>query len=363
MRRLKLMGHLFMIVILLFGCSSLKSFSPNQILEKTLAASKKDEVSYYGEINVEIIGNEGKFEFEKATIKEWHRNGRVRNELDSSEDGEVILTSDGSVIQMYFVDHKKVIETTIDESDNYLLSPKEQFDQLLVMLRNTHNIETVGKETIADRSAFHLQATNREDKNSIFGNLDLWIDEEYWLPLKMVVKTGDIEMKMEFTKIDFDASFDDSLFVLDLPNDDSIEMINNVNDKIEISLDEIAEKFGKPVNVIEENDSWEISSIYLSKVNTLEHSELLEIDYKYKGVPSLIMLVSHIDESTPSVEVFGDITEKVTIREHEGYIIDSAEIVLLSWRENGLEYALQLINPKVNLSEIIKLAESMITIK
>lgn len=36
---------------------------------------------------------------------------------------------------------------------------------------------------------------------------------------------------------------------------------------------------------------------------------------------------------------------------------------MLSWRENGLEYAVQLINPKIDINELFKLAESMMTIK
>ena len=362
MRQLKLFGLLSVVVFLLFGCRSLHSFSPEQIVENTLSATEKSETSYYGEMEVTVKGGAGQ-NIDDGTIKEWVHNGKVRNELETDVDGEVVLVSDGEVIQMYFVDKDTVIETTIDESDQYLLSPKEQLDELLVMLRETHNIETVGKETITNRSTYHLKATSKEDKNSVIADLELWIDEEYWLPLKTVVKSGGLEIKMEYTKIDFKASFDESLFVLEIPDDDSIEFINTANANQVIALEEIPEHFGCPVHVIEEKEPWEISSIHLTKLSSLEQSELLEIDYKYKGVPSIILLVSYANEEDISIDMFGELSEKVTVRKEEGFLVQSSEIVMLSWRENGLEYVLQLINPQIDISELVKLAESMITIK
>lgn len=362
MRRIKLIVLLIVVVSLLFGCRSLQSFSPEQIIEKTLDATSDEEVSYYGEMDVLVKGGIDGEELEQAEIKEWKHNGQVRNELHSSEDGEIILVSDGKIIQMYLIEKGTVIETTIDEADNYLLSPKEQLDRLLVMLRDTHDIQTVGKDKIAERSAFHLKATSKAGTSSIFGDLELWVDEEYWLPLKTIITSGDLEIKMEYTKIEFDASFDSSLFVLDLPDDGSIEIINTVNEEQTITLDEIPERLGRPVHVIEEKDSWEISSIHVTKVSTFDESEFVEIGYKYEGVPSIILLISYANEDEPSAEMFGDVTEKVTIRDNDGILIKSSEIVMLSWRENGLEYAFQLINPKIEISELQRLAESMITI-
>ncbi len=362
MKQLKLVVFLFVVVPLFFGCRSLQSFSPEQIIENAIMAEVQGDVSYYAEIDMKITSKNESLN-EVATIKEWRRNGLVRNELISDKEGEVIITANENDIHMYFVDKKKIVKTTMEDVGQYVLSPKEQFHELLNLLRKTHDIETVGKATIADRPAFHLKATTREGQNSIYGNIDLWIDVEYWLPLKMIMKSGSLELVIEFTEIDYDATFDDALFVLGEVEDAEIEVINSAPETLELTLEEVPEHFGKPVYVLEENDRWKISSIHLTKADSIQEHDLLQIDYTFNGVPSLSLLISQFQESDPTVDVFDDVTKKVTVRNQEGYLIDSAEIVMLSWRENGLEYAVQLINPKIDINELFKLAESMMTIK
>src|SRR5690606_39931345 len=114
LKQLKLVVFLFVVVPLFFGCRSLKSFSPEQIIETAIMAEVQGDVSYYAEIDMKITSKNESLN-EVATIKEWRRNGLVRNELISDKKGKVIITANENDIHMYFVDKKKIVKTTMED--------------------------------------------------------------------------------------------------------------------------------------------------------------------------------------------------------------------------------------------------------
>lgn len=367
MRRIKWMVMFLAIISLLSGCQLFSSLSPEQIVEKALAATEEPQISYYGEMTFKGIGTIGEGLIENVTVKEWYSEQQNRSEIMSDE-GEVIIVSNEGKVQLYLVDEAVVYETIGEDIDVFSINPKEQLNNLLTLLRDTHDVEMIGKEEVAKRQTHHLKATTRADSNSILGDLELWIDEEYWIPLKTKSKSGQIEVEMKYDVIDFGVTLSDDIFILDVPEGVVTENIDEPVERNVIDKEEIASVIGQPIYIIEEKDNWEIESISHVEGEQPDAYTLMEIDYTYNGIPGLSLVITKNEEIDDTLteefaEILNDISEKITVRDTEAIVIDSPEIRMLSWQEQNLEYNIHVLNPAIQMEDITKLIESMIKTK
>lgn len=367
MRRIKWGVILVALISLLNGCQQFSSLSPEQIVEKALAATEEPRISYYGEMTLNGGGSVGEDIFGEVTMKEWYDGKRNRSEITSDE-GDVIIVSSGEKIQLYIVDEATIYEAVGEEVDVLTVNPKEQLNNLLTVLRETHDVEMIGQEEVAGRQTHHLQATTRADSNSILGDLELWIDEEYWVPLKTKTKSGQMEMEMEYNTIDFDVTFSDDIFVLDVPDGVEIENFDDPVERKVITEADIVDVLEQPAYIIEEKDEWEIESIsYVEGDRTFEYT-LIEIDYTYNDMPGLSLVITKDGEVDDKLEeelseLLDGISEKIPIRDTEAIVIDSQEIRMVSWQEKNLQYNIHVLNPAIEMDDIVDSIKAMIEVK
>src|SRR5699024_10551899 len=128
-------------------------------------------------------------------------------------------------------------------------SPKEQVNNLLEMVRDTHEISSEGEAEIAGRDTYHLVAKAKEE-NTLFGDQELWIDKENWMVLKMIF----------YTKIDFNTKILADTFTLDLPDDMEMKNLDDMSNESEITLEEAKENIGA-FHYFPENEELDISTI------------------------------------------------------------------------------------------------------
>src|SRR5699024_8327543 len=136
------------IISLLSGCQLFSSLSPEQIVEKALVATEEPQISYYGEMSLKGIGAIGEGLIEEVTMKEWYDGKRNRSEITSDE-GDVIIVSRDGKVQLYLIDEATVYEIVGEEIEVFSINPKEQLNNLLTLLRDTHDVEMLGKEVVA----------------------------------------------------------------------------------------------------------------------------------------------------------------------------------------------------------------------
>lgn len=367
MRRIKWMAALIVIISLMSGCQLFSSLSPEQIVEKALAATEEPQISYYGEMILTGGGFADETLFEDVGMKEWYDGRRNRSEITSA-DGDVIIVSNDDKVQLYLVDKATVYETIGSDIDEFSINPKEQLNNLLTLLRDTHDVEMIGKETVTNRQTHHLKATTRADSNSILGDIEIWVDEEFWIPLKTKTKSGQVEMEMEYTVIDFDVTFSEDIFVLDLPDNVAIENIDEPIERNVIDKDDIASVLGQSTYIIEEKDNWEIESISYVAGNQPDTYTLMEIDYTYNDLPGLSLVIMKSEKVNDEIaeefsELLDDISEKIPVRDTEAILIDSPEIRMVSWQEQILEYNVHVLNPQIEMENIVGLLNTMIEMK
>lgn len=354
----------------LIGCKQINQYSPDKVISNALAA--EDEVVYYGELRFDF---EGMDEFDNEIIKEWRQNNKSRVEIET-DDGVVLAVSDGESTISYIENEKQAVKINnelFEAMEVYNTSPREQVESILDMISDTHEIESVGKEKIANRDTFHLIAKKNKDVKSLFGDQEFWIDKEHWVVLKMKMTNGDVENIIEYTKIDFNPKLDDSLFQLDLPEDVTVQTIDNIDDienfaddfTEEIALDEIYEKMGQKVLHLPDNDTHKLDKTTFTEIEGVQSYTDITIDYKNKdGKPLLTLTIIATDDDDGDVEsIFSSGEEEVDIRGEQGIFYDFEEFRFVNWAEGGLRYSIDLIDPDLTLEDVKKFTKEMKEIK
>jgi len=350
--------------ILLVGCGSMEQFSPEQVIANALDAD--EDLSYYGEMEMTIDGLE---ELENMVIKEWRHNDKSRVEIEA-EEGLVVAVSDGNSITLYEENENRALTVEDDNLENLEMNPKEQVEMLLDMIQDTHDIKTVGEENVANRPAFHMVATKKDDTKTLLGDQELWIDKEHWVVLKMKTISGDVQNNMEYTTIDFDEKLDESVFQLDLPDEVAIESLDDLSDgylEEEIALDDIPEKANEPVLYIPDGTEHEMEAITFIEIEGEPAYQDITIDYKQEELPLMTLTIVIGDDGEEAAEEEMNLLEegfdKEQIRNEEGIFIELQEYRSISWSEGGLRYAIDIIDPNVTLDMVKQWAEEMEEIK
>ncbi|WP_054949396.1 LolA family protein [Numidum massiliense] len=341
------------------GCSmqEANAYSPETIVQKTLEQSKSID-TLYGEADLVTYVNDKKSE--QFAIKEWvdFKENKRRTEIDS-KDEQVTSVKDGKKI----ISYTKGDDTAHVIDDPELLSLSEQSPQdssqtLLQHIKKTHDAELVGEEKVANRDAFHIEAKAKR-KNSFGGDMDIWIDKKNWIVLKSISHTGDIRSEMEYKKVEVNKPLEQSLFVLDLPDNVKMKTIDTDDVGEKVTIDEARKLFDKPVMYFPEQDGLKVEKVEKVEATAFEHKELI-ISYAKEDQPYISLTVLKAsDEDKGGASDLGMNTKKVKVRSHEGEFVDEEGFRFLSWEENGMTYSIMLEDPKVTLEELQKLAETM----
>lgn len=355
---LKVSGFFGLLLVSLLGCSSeAEQFSPEQVINNALK-EKADPSSYYAES--EWIFSFAGEEPEKMINKEWHsEDGKVRMEVENEDGSNLnISINDGKTFTMYSEESKEAFVSDDSElQDLNQLSPKDQAMNLLEWITETHELTSEGEKEIIGRTAYHLKAKANED-GQLLGDQEFWIDKETWIVLKTIT-SGEDRSETTYTKLDFDMNIPEDTFTLDLPDDVTVQNLEDIYETTEVTLSEAVEALGTPFNYLVEEDDMAIETIEVSELggDEIERKEI-NITYTKDDLPLFTMGIFEGEvELSEDDQLPGD--ELVTVRGLDGYFIDMDEFRLLFWEEDGLHYSLIFDNPDFSLEDFQKLAETM----
>lgn len=81
-------------------------------------------------------------------------------------------------------------------------------------------IVLLGEEEVRGNQTHHLRLTPRQGTDSMYRQIDLWVDEELWLPVRQEL----VELNNSVNRIDLDSivinqDIEEGVFKLDLPSD------------------------------------------------------------------------------------------------------------------------------------------------
>lgn len=343
----------------LFGCSFEGSqYSPEQVIQNALD-EKKEMGSYYAESET-VVRVEGQ-EVERSLMKEWRADdGKIRVEMENKDGSDkTIAVNDGAMMILYEVASNQA--SMIDDPELLNLnmpSPKEQANQSLRMIGDTHEISIEDEGKIAGREIYKMLA-KANGNHTLIGDLEMWIDKENWMVLKMIVSVGDRQTETVYTKVDFKPEFPADLFSIDLPENVELQNLDDLMDTTEITLEEVTENIGKPFYYFPEVDGLEMTLIELDELHgEIERNEV-NINYTKEGVELFTLAVFESPEELDDLglEMPGETT--IDVRGQKGLQMELGDLRFLSWQENGVSYSVILYDLDLTFEELLEMTTEM----
>ena len=326
----------------LAACSATEDYSPQEILNNAMQETA-DLSSYYAEYKMDL--GEGTI----ITVKQWTKNNKIRTEAQDNNGETSIAINDGKQLTSYLSSEKTATVFDLNAGGEEYLIPtlKEQVMHMYNLIKDTHEITFAEDEKIAGHDTYHLIAKVKE-KSTLFGDMEIWVDKKTWMPLKSTIVSGDMTSTSEYTKYEPNSKIDDSVFVINLP-DDVIIQKETINLPTNITLEE-AKLLHESFLVVPESTGYSIDSIEDFHV---ENTKEIAFNYVKNDVLQFTLSMFIPDEPLTEME------EPISVRGIQGSLSEFGSFRLLQWEENGLRYNVIFENPDLSYDDFLNLAEQM----
>ncbi|WP_155590769.1 LolA family protein [Lysinibacillus cavernae] len=345
----KAAGFIAVMTFSLVGCNTEVSYSPQEIMEQALQESK-EPLTYYGEYTLDMGELGG-----TAQVKEWVKDGNRRMELTGDNGEHVITVTTDSQVISYDVTENTAYKMAFPQGElDGLQSPRDQVQLIFNLVKDTHEIKIVGEEKVAGRDTYKIVAKTKKTE-SLFGNMEAWIDKKTWLTLKMKTDNAGNQMITEYSKLNVGEKIDDQQFTLELPKDVTIQEISGEDTSQSISFEVAKEKLGAFLTVPQEN------GLTLDKISMdkgLEDRPEYSFDYGLDGQLAFFVTIFKADPSLAEIEPI--VNEKeMSIRGQKGTVMDDENFRSISWQENGYQYNIVGENPELTLEDLLSYVQHM----
>lgn len=334
------------LTLTLTACSNEGSYSPQEILNQAMQETSELD-SYYGEYKITM--DDGT----EILSKQWEKNGKTRIEMVDSTGEESITVNDGQTLTSYSKTTNEAMIFELGHDGEGAVRPtlKEQALHTLEQIKNTHDITIGEEEKIAGHDTYHLIAIAKK-QNSLFGDMDIWVDKKTWMTLKTISASGDIKMTSEFTKFEPNSKIDDSIFIVDIPEDAIVE-VESLLPSEQLTEQEAVEKLGSFL-IFPESLGYTLEGIEdMGMTDTGE----IALTYSKNGEKQFSLSVFKPLESVGMEE------EVIEVRGQKGSKIDLDSFKTIQWDEDGLRYNIIFENPDLSFEEVLQLTEQMEYIK
>lgn len=330
----------------LAACSNEGSYSPQEILNQAMQETSELD-SYYGEYKITM--DDGT----EILSKQWEKNGKTRVEMVDSTGEESITVNDGQTLTSYSKTTNEAMIFEIGQGSESLVRPtlKEQALHTLEQIKNTHDITIGEEEKIAGHDTYHLIAKSKK-QNSLFGDMEIWVDKKTWMTLKTNSANDGIKMSSEFTKFEPNSKIDDSMFIVDIPEDAIVE-VESLQPLEQLTEQEAVEKLGSFL-IFPESLGYTLEGIEdMGMTDTGE----IALTYSKNGEQQFSLSIFKPLESIVDDE------EIIEVRGQKGSKIDLESFKLIQWDEEGLRYNVIFENPELTFEEVLQLTEQMEFVK
>ncbi len=333
----------------LVGCNTEASYSPQEIIEQALQESR-EPLTYYGEYTLDMGELGG-----KAQVKEWVKNSNRRIEMKGDNDEHVITVKTDSELISYDVTQNTAYKMAYPQGElDGLQSPREEVQLVFNLVKDTHDIKIAGEEKVAGRDTYKIVAKTKKAE-SLFGDIEAWIDKKTWLTLKMKSANAGNQMITEYSKIKVGEKIDDQQFILDLPKDVTIQEISGEDTSELISMDEAKQQLKNFLMVPQANG---LTIDKISMVKGLEDRPEYSFDYGLDGELAFFVTIFKADDSI--AEIGPILNEKeMDIRGQKGTVMDDKNFRSIAWQENGYQYSIVGENPELTIEDLVGYAKQM----
>lgn len=319
MKFLKTASLLLAASVALGACSEgdVNNYSPEQVIENALQQTEKAS-RYYGEATLTLNDT-------TMHIKEWHDGENRRVEVTGEGEEAISVLADGKMTT-YDKKSNSVYTFSMGEDAETLPSPQQTAENMLNIIKDTHEVKLIGEEQVIGRDTYHIQA--RETKETLFGNQDFWIDKETWVILQAKSQTGDTETTTVYTKFDTKPKMSDDLFTIDIPKDAKVEVIEEEPEET-ITLAEAQAIYPQLLTVKEE------AAARITKLTSAKGEPEITFEYEQAGMSVSIFKDTTTEEDTA---IPGD--TEVDVLGQKAQYTELGDFKLLNFAKDGLRYSI-----------------------
>ena len=123
-----------------------------------------------------------------------------------TEDKNMLTISNGKTMWTYDKQKNEVTKLTLPE----IKQPEFDYGKIVKDMLEKYDVKLVGEEKIANRDCYVIEL--KPKGKDYFINQKLWIDKEFWYPLKIEINYGNFSSIVEYKNIEFNTGLSDDIF-------------------------------------------------------------------------------------------------------------------------------------------------------
>ncbi len=330
MKRLWAFLTLLIAATLIVGCTQMSAKEIAKKMEEKYKAVKDMEGTMVTTIyvNGKKIVRVTKFAMKKPD-KYW------------SDSENYTVVSNGTVMWIY---DKKRNEVTIMKLPKK--KPKFDYGELIEDLMNNTNVKLLGSEKVSGRDCYVIEAIPKTKTLCI--KEKLWIDKEYWYPLKIESDYGKLKLTMEYKDVKFNTGISDSLFEFKPPKGAKVVEQKLFTPPKKLTLEEAQKRVNFTITVPKYTAGFKFDYAYVFKFDGREMVSL----YYTKDDQKLVIAESTGYPKTPLPNA-----TKVNINGITAEYSQVLGISILRFYKGNVSIT---ISTKLPKDEVIDIAESMV---
>jgi len=255
----------------------------------------------------------------------------------------MLMVSNGKTMWSY---NEKKNEVFVMELKQPKVNP--DYGEFVKDLLKHFNVELLGSEKVLDRDCYVLRLTPKENKSELALEYVMWVDKEYWCPLKTEINGTHMKMITEYVKIEFNTGVSDEEFNFTPPKGAKVITEEKLKEKLGIKEFSSVKEAQKAANFDILEPSY-TAGYELTSIVVMNNSVMLNYA---KGQD--LMLISEVVPKYEIREVPN--AEKVKIGDAEGEYVEFYGSGMLKFKKGDIVVT---ISGKLDKEEMVRVAESM----
>ncbi|AGK62016.1 Outer membrane lipoprotein-sorting protein [Archaeoglobus sulfaticallidus PM70-1] len=313
--------------VLLAGCTQMSAEEMARNIEEKYNAVK----DFKGILRVTAEGKSGKMVMEYEYV--FKKPNKVR--MHNKEMGTLIV-SNGE--KMWIYDEKKNEVFVMDVGQYNQVNP--DYGELVKDMLKRYDVKILGSEKVSGRDCYVVQLTPK-DNESI--EAKMWVDKEYWYPLKIEHSIGGIKSTVEYINVEFNTGVSDDEFQFTPPEGAKIKTEEDLGIK----------KFNSVEEAQKHVDFRILKPAYTAGYELKEVSLMFNsVSLMYAKKDKMLMITEAKGEELPKMQN----AENVKVEDSEGLYAEIYGSSMLMFKKGDVVVTM---TGMISKEELIKIAESM----
>ncbi|MEZ5334081.1 MAG: DUF4367 domain-containing protein [Methanolobus sp.] len=238
------------------------------------------------------------------------------------------------------------------------------YADLIEHYMNQSEISFSGEEVFEGRNTYVIAVHKEEgEKGELESDMNIWFDEETWMPLKIEVtgnvgEEGDYTYVVEYQNFEVNSGISDNEFEFAIPDDAQIQVIDEYSDLFSKTPEQAQQEVNFSLLVPDYiPEGYELETIYtnIHSPDTVPGKESAYLLYSNSENTISIYEGTYDAGMKQDISVYEGI-RKVSVNDTEGILSTYAGFKRLQWYSHELDI---MLDANMDDAEMIKIAESM----